>query len=75
MTVLHTTQTAHASNALSAFDAQCRMPVWRSTSELGYAEPFVNLNAIEQTQEWKQPRVDGVESPRHRADAATETEI
>ena len=40
---------------------------WKSNSELGgaclriYCETFVNLNAIEQTQEWRQPRVDGVE--------------
>ena len=26
--------------------------MWKSNSELGYAETFVNLNAIEQTQEW-----------------------
>ena len=32
---------------------------------------FVNLNAIEQTQEWRQPRVDGVSSTRRRADAVT----
>ncbi len=31
------------------------------------ADNFVNLNAIEQTQEWSQPRVDGVESTHHRA--------
>ena len=34
---------------------------------------FVNLNAIEQTQEWRQPRVDGVEFTRHRADAVMRT--
>ena len=42
--------------------------VWKSTNE-----PFVSLNAIEQTQEWRQPRVEGVESTRHRADAVTGT--
>ena len=31
----------------------------------------INLNAIEQTREWRQPRVDGVESTRHRAAAVT----
>ena len=31
------------------------------------------LDAIEQTQEWRQHRVDGVESSRHRADAVTGT--
>ena len=33
---------------------------------------FVNLNAIEQTRPRGQCRVDGVELPRHRTDAATE---
>ncbi len=33
---------------------------------------LVNLHAIEQTQLWGQCRVDGVETPIHRADAATE---
>ena len=36
------------------------------------AETF-SLNAIEQTQEWRQPRVDFVEAPRHRADAVAGT--
>ena len=36
-------------------------------------ETFVNLHAFEQTQLWGQRRVDGVEPPRHRADAVTET--
>ena len=31
------------------------------------------LDAIEQTQEWGQSRVDGVESTRHRAHAVTGT--
>ena len=35
------------------------------------AETSVKLNAIKQTQELRQPRVDGVESTRHRADAVT----
>ena len=50
--------------------------VWKSTSELGYprniAWTFVNLHAIEPTRPRGQRRVDGVESPRHRTDAATE---
>ena len=33
---------------------------------------FVSLHAIEPTRSRRQRRVDGVESPRHRADAATE---
>ena len=33
----------------------------------------MNLHAIEQTRLWGQRRVDGVEPPRHRADAVTET--
>ena len=37
--------------------------VWKSTSELGYPES------------WRQRRVDGVEPPRHRADAVTETTL
>ena len=41
-----------------------------STSELGY---FVNLQAIEPTRSRPQRRVDGVESPRRRADAVTGT--
>ena len=59
-------------------------PVWKSTSELGYspssrrrnggnlASMAWKLHAIEQTQEWRQPRVDGVEAPRHLADAGME---
>ena len=39
--------------------------VWKSNSELRH------LNAIEQTQEEMQPRVDGVRFTRHRADAVT----
>ena len=31
---------------------------------------YVNLNAIEQTQEWRQPRVDGVERPKFDFHAA-----
>ena len=34
-------------------------------------ETFVNLHAIEQTRSQGQRRVDGVESPRHRADSVT----
>ena len=34
---------------------------------------FVNLHAIELTQSQRQRRVDGLKTPRHRADAATET--
>ena len=53
------------------------VPVWKSTSELGYlrniAWTFVRLHAIEPTWPRGQCRVDGVESPRHRADAATES--
>ena len=51
--------------------------VWKSTSELCYPEKycvdFVSLHAIEPTWPRGQCRVDGVESPRHRADAATES--
>ena len=41
-------------------------PVWKSTTELG-------PHAIEPTRPRGQRRVDGVESPRHRADEATGT--
>ena len=53
----------------------CVRPVWKSTSELGYhsAWTFVNIHAIEPTRSRGQRRVDGLETPRHRADAATET--
>ena len=44
------------------------VPAWRIT-----AETFVSLHAIELPQLRGQRRVDGVEPPRHRADAATET--
>ena len=51
--------------------------VWKSTSEFGYPEKYcgasVNLHAIELPQLRGQRRVDGVESPRHRADAVTGT--
>jgi hypothetical protein len=47
-------------------------PVWKSTTEL-VAWTFVSLHAIEPTWPRGQCRVDGVESPRHRADAATES--
>ena len=54
-------------------------PVWKSTSELGYlrniAWTFVRLHAIEPTWPRGQCRVDGAESPRHRADAATESTL
>ena len=52
----------------------CVRPVWKSTSELGYhsAWTFVNIHAIEPTRSRGQRRVDGLETPRHRADAATE---
>ena len=53
--------------------AEAVCAVWKSTSELGYiAWTFVSLHAIEPTRSRGQLRVDGVESPRHRADAATE---
>ena len=48
-----------------------REPVWKSTSELSWT--FVSLHAVEPTWPQGQCRVDGVESPRHRADAATES--
>ena len=44
-------------------DAFYRRPVWTSTSKLGM------LHAIEQMLLRGQRRVDGVEPPRHRADA------
>ena len=52
-------------------------PVRKPTSELGshgdnIASMAWNRHAIEQTQLRKARRVDGVQSPRHRADAATE---
>ena len=34
---------------------------------------FVNIHAIEPTRSRRQRRVDGLKTPRHRADAATET--
>ena len=59
-----------------AYHADASPPVWKSTSELGYLRnigwTFVSLHTIELTQSRGQHRVDGVESPRHRADAATE---
>ena len=60
-----------ASSLTSPF---CVRPVWKSTSELGYhsAWTFVNIHAIEPTRSRGQRRVDGLETPRHRADAATE---
>ena len=39
--------------AVNIGDMLSRWVVWKSNSELGYAETFVNLNAIEQTQEWR----------------------
>jgi len=48
------------------------LSAWKSTSELGYAETFVILHAIEQRLLRGQRRIDGVESPRRRAEAATE---
>jgi hypothetical protein len=49
---------------------------WKSTSELGYPEKycvdFVSLHAIEPTRS-RQPHVDGLKTPRHRADAITTT--
>ena len=49
------------------------VPVWKSTSVLGYLWTFVSLHTIEPTRSRGHRRVDGVESPRHRADAATES--
>ena len=49
------------------------VPVWKSTSELGYAWAFVNHHAIEPTRSRRQRRVDRLKTARHRADAATET--
>ena len=43
--------------------------VRKSTSELGYCG---GLHAIEPTRSRRRRRVDGLETPRHRADAATE---
>jgi hypothetical protein len=52
-------------------------PVWKSTSELGYLRnvvwTFVSPHAIEPTRSRGKRRANGVELPRHRADAATET--
>jgi hypothetical protein len=49
-------------------------PVWKSTSELGYlrniAWTFVNIHAIEPTRSRQQRRVDGLKTPRPRADPA-----
>ena len=50
-------------------------PVRKSTSELGYlrniAEAFVNLHAIEAPRSRERRRVDGLETPRHRAGVAS----
>ena len=40
--------------------SQVAAPVWKSTSELGYAWTFVSLQAIEPTRSRRQRRVDGV---------------
>ena len=54
-------------------EAYTYLPVRKSTSDLGIiAETFVILHAIEPTRLRRQRRVDGVESPRCRADAATD---
>ena len=45
---------------------------WKSTSDLGYAETFVNLNAVEPSRSRGQRRVD--ESTRHRTDASVASE-
>ena len=52
----------------SVFRIQGATPVWKSASELGH-------HAIEPPQLQGQRRVDGLETPRHRADAATENHI
>ena len=48
--------------------SQVAAPVWKSTSELGYAWCFVSLQAIEPTRSRRQRRVDGdrAELRRHR---------
>ena len=42
-------------------------PVWKSNSDLGYA--------IEQTQEWRQPRVDGVGRPKFDSTQVTPEQL
>ena len=53
----------------SVFRIQGATPVWKSASELGF------FHAIESTRSRRQRRVDGLETPRHRADAATKNHI
>ena len=51
-------------------------PVWKSSSELGIlgiTRTFMSLHAILPTRPRGQRRVDGLKTPRHRADAAAET--
>ena len=49
----------------SVFRIQGATPVWKSTSELGDSARWPR----------RQRRVDGLETPRHRADAATKNHI
>ena len=70
----------HPRHCLEAGTAVTSCAVRKSTSELGYPENYcvdlrdlVNLHAIELPQLRGYSRVDGIESPRHRADAVTGT--
>ena len=46
--------------------------MWKSSSELGYRANLNDSPRLEQRLLRAQRRVDGVETPRHGADAATE---
>ena len=70
----------HPRHCLEAGTAVTSCAVRKSTSELGYPENYcvdlrdlVNLHAIELPQLRGHRHVDGIESPRHRADAVTGT--
>ena len=57
---VHTTLAA----AFRACETKTLDAVWKSTSELGYPETFVNLYAIEQARSRGRRRVDGVGRPK-----------
>ena len=70
----------HPRHCLEAGTAVTSCAVRKSTNELGYPENYcvdlrdlVNLHAIELPQLRGHRHVDGIESPRHRADAVTGT--
>ena len=64
----------HPRHCLEAGTAVTSCAVRKSTNELGYPENYcVDLHAIELPQLRGHRHVDGIESPRHRADAVTGT--